>query len=137
MNSHPPLNQPIPPQSGPSPQPDVPYQQVLPDPVTLPRRSRSLGVIAFVLVVAALILFTWISVWLLLNTPAMSPEDVLPIASGVAIAGIGTGLIGFVLSVVAVATRRGRMWGVIGMIVGLLDLLLAGSVGFLGYLGSM
>jgi hypothetical protein len=98
------------------------------------RRSRTLGVIAFVLVLTSAILFMSISVLLLVNTPAMSLEEVLPLASGGSNAAIGTGLVGIVLSVVAVATRRGRIWGVIGMIGGLLTLSLAGALGFFGYL---
>ncbi|WP_152361063.1 hypothetical protein [Microlunatus speluncae] len=91
--------------------------------------------IAFALVVTATVLFTWLAVWLLMNTPAMSPEAVLPFTSVMSNAGVGTGLTGFVLSVVAVATRRGRMWGVFGLVLGILVLPLAGFVGFFGYLG--
>lgn len=115
------------PQDEPSPRSD-PYprsiagQQRPPDPVTVPRRSRALGAIAFVLVLTSLALFTSVTIQLLTT---LSPEAFLANASGLAIAGIATGCVGFGLSIVAVVTRRGRLWGAFGLIGSLLVLPLA------------
>lgn len=118
-------------------QPNIPPvrpEQSAPDPFVQPRRSRALGVIAFVLALIALIWVFSLSAWLLVNTPPLSPDDFLAIGSSWGIAGIGVGIVGLVLSLVAVATRRGRLWGVFGVIVGLLALVLAGNLGYFGYL---
>lgn len=102
----------------------------------MPRKSPVLGIVAVILVVACGVICPlctysfheicfqetgWdFNVWVCLER--MESTSVYAISLAWAIGAIGSGLVGlvaFVLSIVAIATKRGRLFGIIGGILGL------------------
>lgn len=86
------------------------------------------------------ILLSIMAFWLTLvtiGTPTSGPKPVPPVGVGVMVGGIVLLIIGLVFAIVAIATRRGRVPGVIGLIVGLLAWPLASFAGFMGYLTTL
>ena len=83
------------------------------DPADEPARSRRLGVVTFVLAVALLVVDA--VAFGLLTADRVEPAEVLAL-----VVLVGSVLVG-VVALVAVATARGRWWGVAGVLVAVLS----------------
>ncbi|WP_152361671.1 hypothetical protein [Microlunatus speluncae] len=81
------------------------------------------------------IMLSLLGFWLgVLTTSASVTDQALPPEYALLAAGFVLVIIGMVLAVVAIATRRGRVTGIIGLVVGLLSYPLFATAGLLGYL---
>jgi len=93
-----------------------------------------------IITIAMTILTSITAFWLAavtIGTAASGPKPVPPLGVGVMVVGIVLVIIGLVLAIVAIATRRGRVPGIVGLIVGLLSWPLASVAVFFGYLTTL
>ncbi len=93
-------------------------------------------IITIAMTVLTSILAFWLAV-VTIGTAASGPKPVPPIGVGVMVGGIVLVIIGLVLAIVAIATRRGRAPGIAGLIIGLLSWPLASVAGLFGYLTTL
>ncbi len=103
-------------------------------------RSGALGVTSVIIVIAMTLLVSGTAFWLALTTigpEGGEPKPVPPVGVALAAGGIVVGIIGVVLAIVAIVTRRGRLPGIIALIIGLLSWPLSSLAAFFGYLGTL
>lgn len=114
------------------PSPYPPAGPIRPGP---PQRSPVLGILSLIIQAVALLLVAAVAygfIAIATGAPAFGVVEVYPLTVGPGVASMIVGLLGAVLAIIAIATRRGRRFGVIALVLVPVGWLVA----FAGLLGS-
>ncbi len=102
-----------------------------------PRRSPVLGVLSLIILVVALILVSMVAYGLAsiaTGTPVFGLSEVRPLFLGPGAGSVLAGLIGTIVAIIAIATGRGRVFGVIALVLVPLSWIVAFLGAFVGYM---
>ena len=98
-------------------QPAQPYDYGTP---VVEKKPSTFGIVSFAVVMIGSLLFGWpfqgINLPAVVDNPNAANEPSLESASLVIVLGALVIFVGFVLSIVAIAIARGRVWGIVGLI---------------------